>query len=301
MLMTAPSGGYLTDEMKVTDSGAMGLVLGHARIASGEFDVGLVVSWCKSSKTDVDAVMRMRGEPFFVRPLGLDGRIADALFAQAAMKRWGFGLDDADQATARAFERAAGNPRGLRHATLGASEVAAGAFVATPLRETHFAPMTDGAVAMVLVSERYLASRPDLHPLCRVAGVGWNSDGYRLEAGRLADMHSAQAAWSQATQAAGKSTPDIDLVELDTPTVFHELAYARLLGFSEAQVSPGGGSFAQNPFFCTGLVNAMEAALQVAGRAGSTQRPGVRRAAAHGCHGYAQQGNVFVVFEGGSA
>lgn len=29
MLMTAPSGGYLTDEMKVTDSGAMGLVLGQ--------------------------------------------------------------------------------------------------------------------------------------------------------------------------------------------------------------------------------------------------------------------------------
>ena len=62
-------------------------------------------------------------------------------------------------------------------------------------------------------------------------------------------------------------------------------------------ISPGGGSFAQNPLFCTGLVNAAEAVLQVAGRAGAVQRPGVERAAAHGCHGIAQQGNVVMVFE----
>lgn len=55
------------------------------------------------------------------------------------------------------------------------------------------------------------------------------------------------------------------------------------------------------PIFCTGLVNAMEAVLQVSGQAGAVQRAGIRRAAAHGCHGYAQQGNVFAIFEGVSA
>jgi acetyl-CoA acyltransferase len=44
-------------------------------------------------------------------------------------------------------------------------------------------------------------------------------------------------------------------------------------------------------------VNAAEAVLQVAGRAGPVQRAGVRRAAAHGCHGYAQQGHAVAVFE----
>jgi hypothetical protein len=33
------------------------------------------------------------------------------------------------------------------------------------------------------------------------------------------------------------------------------------------------------------------------GRPGAVQRPNVRRAAAHGCHGFAQQGNVVVTFE----
>ena len=48
-------------------------------------------------------------------------------------------------------------------------------------------------------------------------------------------------------------------------------------------------------------MNAAEAVLQVAGRAGEVQRAGVKRAAAHGCHGYAQQGNVVMVFEGTGA
>ena len=83
MLMSAPSGGYNTDEIKVTDSGASALCLAFARFMAGESNLGLVMSWCKSSKTDVEAVMRLRGGPFFTRPLGINAAISDALFAQA--------------------------------------------------------------------------------------------------------------------------------------------------------------------------------------------------------------------------
>src|SRR3989442_5404766 len=83
MQMSAPAGGYNTDEIKVTDSGASALCLAFARFASGESDLGLVMSWCKSSKTDVEAVMRLRGDPFFTRPLGICAAVRDALLAQA--------------------------------------------------------------------------------------------------------------------------------------------------------------------------------------------------------------------------
>ena len=82
MLMAMPAGGYLVDEIKVTDSGASALCLEMARIKSEEFDIGLVSSWCKSSKTDVESVMRLRGEPFYTRPLGINMAVSDALFAQ---------------------------------------------------------------------------------------------------------------------------------------------------------------------------------------------------------------------------
>jgi acetyl-CoA acetyltransferase len=112
-------------------------------------------------------------------------------------------------------------------------------------------------------------------------------------------MNSARVAWRSALRQAGwASAADLAAVELESQTGYHEAAYVRTFGLEdEGALSPSGGAFAQNPLFCTGLVNAAEAVLQVAGRAGPVQRRGARRAAAHSCHGYAQQGNVVMAFE----
>src|SRR3954471_17078530 len=53
MLLAAPAGAYLRDEIKCTDSGITGLCLGAMRVASGLFDLGLVVSWNKTSEAPV--------------------------------------------------------------------------------------------------------------------------------------------------------------------------------------------------------------------------------------------------------
>ncbi|MCY1210535.1 3-oxoadipyl-CoA thiolase [compost metagenome] len=299
MLLAAPAGGFLTDEMKVTDSGAMALCLGYARIKSGEFHLGLVSSWCKTSKTDVDYIMRLRGDPFFSRPIGLDMTTADGLLAQAVSEAFGVTEQEAAQRAAAGFERARNNPRSLRHEVPSMSQVLDSEYAATPLRTLHRAPMTDGAATLVLASEDFVRRNKHLKPLARITGVGWASDSYRLGASRLRSMQSLQKAWAQAmAQAGAKSSDDFDVIELESQTSWHEAAFVRALGIKdEAKVSPSGGPFAQNPLFCTGLIGAVEAALQVGGRAGAVQRPNVRRAAAHSCHGYAQQGNSIVCFE----
>jgi acetyl-CoA acetyltransferase len=299
MLMSAPAGGYGTDEIKVTDSGATALCLAYARFRAGESQLGLVASWCKSSKTDVEAVMRLRGDPFYTRPLGIGATVSDAFFAQAVADEFAIEEEEIARRVVDAYRRAAQNPRGIRHAAPTAESVAASSFDALPLRSRQRAPLTDGAVALVLGSETFLAANPDCKPLARIAGVGWATDSYRLDAKRLRSMSSARVAWQTALQHAGvKSAADLDAVELDSQTGYHEAAYVRAFGLErEEALSPSGGPFAQNPIFCMGLVNAVESVLQVAGRAGAVQRPNVRRAAAHGCHGYAQQGNVVIVFE----
>ena len=299
MLMSAPAGGYDTDEIKVTDSGATALCLAYARFAAEESQLGLVMSWCKSSKTDVESVMRLRGDPFYTRPLGIGAAIGDALFAQAVSEEFGVTADEVSLRVSNAYQRASANPRGMRHAVPTVASVNGSAVDATPLRSGQRAPRTDGAVALVVASERFLKANPDCRPLARLAGVGWASDSYRLDAARLRSMTSARTAWATALRMAGlKSAADLDAIELDSQTGYHEAAYVRAFGIErEGAVSPAGGPFAQNPLFCSGLVNAAEAVLQVAGRAGAVQRPRVRRAAAHGCHGTAQQGNVVMVFE----
>lgn len=299
MLMTAPAGGYGTDEIKVTDSGATALALAYARFLSGESRLGLVTSWCKTSKTDMASVFRLRGEPFYTRPLGMDDTVADGLFAGGVAAEFDIGNDEASRRVADAYARAARNPRGVAHPTPTREAVAASSFDATPLRSGQRAPYTDGAVALVLASDDFLRDNPQCRPLARLSGVGWATDEYRLDGRRLRAMRSARTAWQSALRQAGVgSAAELDVVELEAQTGWHEAAYVRAFGIERAEtVSPSGGAFAQNPLFCTGLVNAAEAVLQVAGKAGPVQRPNVRRAAAHSAHGYAQQGNVVMVFE----
>jgi acetyl-CoA acetyltransferase len=258
-----------------------------------------VVSWCKTSKTDVDAVMRLRGDPFYTRPLGIGAQLSDALFAQAVAREFGIKEQEVTQRVVDAYTRAARNQRGMRYEVPSISAVASSGFDALPVRQAQRAPMTDGAVSLVLATDEFLSSNRDCVPLARIAAVGWATDSYRLDGDRLRSMRSARLAWSTALRQAGaKSAADFDVIELESPTAWHEAAYVRAFGIENQQaISPSGGSFAQNPLFCSGLVNAAEAVLQVAGKAGAVQKPGARRAVAHGCHGYAQQGNVVMVFE----
>ncbi len=299
MLMSAAAGGYETDEVKVTDAGASALCLAYARFLSQESQLGLVVSWCKSSKTDVEEVMRQRGDPFYTRPLGINAMVSDAMFAQAVGEEFGITEEDAAQRVVAGYQRASHNPRGMRHPVPTLQSIAQSPMQAVPLRSGQRAPLTDGAVALVLASESFVKRNPSCVPLARIAGAGWCSDSYRIDAQRLRGMNSARTAWRSAmTQAGLASAADLDVVELECPTGYHEAAYAQALGITdERTLSPSGGAFAQNPLFCTGLVNAAEAVLQVAGKAGPVQRAGVKRAAAHSCHGYAQQGNIVMLFE----
>lgn len=298
MLLNGPAGGYLTDEIKVTDNGLTALCLAFARIRSGDFDLGMVASWCKSSKTSVDVVMRYRADPFYLRPLGLGNRGATGLFAQAVAERYDITESEVNLRVNRAFGRAARNDRGLRADVPDEGSIAASQYDATPVRIGQIAPPTDGAVSIIVASGKFLRANPQCQPIARITGVGWSSDSYQLGASRLGDLASARKAWDAASTMAGLSAESIDLFELDCPTGWHEAAYARAFGITEdARISPSGGAYAQNPFFCAGLINAAEAILQVAGRAGAVQVPEARRAVAHGCHGFAQQGNVAVVVE----
>lgn len=299
MLLAMPAGAYLRDETKCTDSGLTGLCLGAMRVASGVFDLGLVVSWSKTSEAPVENIMRIRAEPFYTRPIGLNRSITDGLFASAVSERYGITPQAADQAVQDSYARAVRNPHGMARPIPSPLALEMSQFVSAPLREIHQAPLTDGAVAVVIASEKWVARSGGRQPRARITGLGWRSERYDLDAERLAGLQGFRGALSDALRTAGDlAIEDIDVLELDAQTAFHHLAFEVALNTSKPPIlSPGGGAFAQNPYFCTGLTNAAEAIRQVSGQAGPIQCVGARRAIAHGSHGFAQQGNVAVVFE----
>lgn len=300
MLLAAPSGAYLKDEMRVTDSGLTGLHLGAMRAASGHLQLGLVVSWSQSSVGPLEDIARMRAEPFFLRPIGLNFAIADGLFAAAVAERRGIGERAVGERIRERMHAASRNPRAVRRTVPELEAIAASPLVAHPLRSAHRAPVTDGAVALVLASGEWVRTHPQHRPLARIAGTEWAVDRYQLDGERLAGLDVFRAALARVLDRAGvDSVESLELVELEAQNGWADIALSEALGASErVAVNPSGGAWAQNPYFCTGLVHAAEAVLQVAGRAGGHQVAGARRALAHGSSGFAQQAHGFVVMEG---
>ena len=300
MRLAAPSGAYLKDEMRVTDSGLTGLHLGAMRAGSGDLQLGLVASWNQSSVGPLEDIARMRGEPFYQRPIGLNFAIADGLHAGAVAARHGIAEADVAERVRMRMQAATVNPRAVRRPVASMAEIAQSPLLAHPLRRGHRAPVTDGAVAMVLASGAWLRAHPGKRPLARIAGASWTVDRYQLSGERLADSAVFDAALQDVLARAGVGSVDaLDVVELEAQSAWADVALTKAIGAgSRVAVSPSGGAWAQNPFFCTGLVNAAEAALQVSGRAGPHQVKGAKRALAHGSSGFAQQTHGFVVMEG---
>lgn len=301
MLMAMPGGAYLKDELRVTDSGLTGLVMGTLRVASGRFHLGVAVSWSHTSQIDVDDLTRMRAEPFALRPIGLNGVIADGLYAGAVQHRLGLQEGAVAGRVATRRQQAARNPRAL--ARPAATDAEGDTPLAWPLRRGHCAPASDGCVAFVLASGAWLARHPQHRPLARIAAVASAIDSYRLDGDRLGGLALFDRTLDEVLQRSGRAADAaIDVIEIEAPTAWHDLAMEHhLAGRRIGAISPSGGVWAQNPLFCSGLVNAAEAVLQVAGRAGGVQVPGARYAVAHGGHGYAQQAHVFAAFEGAGA
>jgi len=299
MLLAAPAGGYLKDEVKVTDSGLIGLCLAAMRVGTERFNLGLVASWSKTSIAPFEDVMRMRCEPFFTRPIGLNASIADGLFAQALISKGIASEERANAIATRLRNNGAKNHNGIQRKPLTVQEVEQSPYVGVPLRTAHQAPLTDGAVSIVLCSGKWLKAHPSATPLARIAGLGWAVDSYALNLDRLTALNSFRASWNAAVkQAALRNAGAFDALEFDSQTAFHALAYEHALDLNGAQsVSPSGSAFAQNPYFCMGLVNVVEAVRQVADLAGPLQIKKARHAAAHGQHGFAQQGNAVVMLE----
>lgn len=198
MLLAAPAGAHLRDEIKCANGGLDALILGAARAAAGSSDPGIVVSWSKTSEAPVEDVMRMRCEPFFTRPVGLNMTIADGLFAQAVSKAFGLSEAEVAAAAAAARSRAVGHPGAVPSPLTNADIIAGTPYLAAPLREGHCAPLTDGAAAFVLVSGEWLRRRPALRPLARIAGVGSRMERYELGFERLSGLSGFRGAFSAA-------------------------------------------------------------------------------------------------------
>jgi acetyl-CoA acetyltransferase len=261
MQLAGPAGGFLKDEIKLGDDGALAFAMAVLRIEAGADERVLAVSWTKESESALEMAVGVNAEPVFTRPAGLHPLVAEAAVTASFLDRAG----------------------------LPAPEGPASDFSCWPLRHSDLPAPTDAAVALVL------SGGPG--PV-EVAGLAWATEVPDPTARRLTPEAAVAAVAAKASAEAGIVIDGSVVVETTDRTPYRlAMTLAGLgLGGPDAgpapnTVNPSGGLRASNPVYAAGLERVAHAALAV--------RHGAPVAVAHSSYGYAGQGQFVTVLRAG--
>ena len=296
--------------MKVATGGTSGTsacIAGFHQVASGLFDVVLVVGFEKHSEGHTQTGMALT-DPFWDRAVASGALGNFALSISQYMKERGATREQAALVAVKARRNAARNPHAhLQMADLTVEDVESSKLLAEPVRMLDMCPQSDGACAIVVASERR-ARQICSRPAWVKAAVTRHEQPYigDIEL-RLASMRTLRDAARVAYDKAKIRDPlrEFDVAEIYEPVTYAELAWYEALGFcedggagrlieegvtamdGELPVNPSGGVLSTNPVGASGVIRVAEAALQIHGRGGERQVDGARTALATGYGVYA--------------
>ncbi len=308
-------GAYLRPEAKVASDGSQALFYAWLRVLSGAYDSALVVSHCKMSQSYPNQITWGSGDPFFMRPVGVDELNAAALQAQAYMNAYGVTEEQCARVTVKNKANALLNPLAQDGRKLTVEDVMASPYLSDPIKELDRAPYSDGACALILASEEK-ARQWGKQPVW-VAGAGTCNDLFFFGDRNLTELTSLNEAARKAYQKAGIQNPvkDIDVVEIADTFGYQELMICEGLGLcspgrgagllekgateinGEIPVNPSGGMQGGCPEVVIGLNSVIEAAKQLSGKAGEYQVNHAEVAAVQGKNGFMGQQNTVIILK----
>jgi len=231
MQLAGPAGGYLKDEIKLGDDGALAFATAVLRIEAGTDRRVLAVSWTKASESSLETALGVNAETVYTRPAGAHPLVAEAAVTAAFLDRTGLLAPDGE-----------------------ASE-----FACWPLCHDDFPPLTDAAVALVVCEGPGAVE---------VAGLAWATEVPDPTARRLTPEAAVAAVAGRAAAEAGIVIDGSVVVETTDRTPYRLAMTLAGLGLdSNANVNPSGGLRVSNPVYAAGLERIAHAALAV--RAGA--------------------------------
>jgi acetyl-CoA C-acetyltransferase len=312
MAASGSVGGVDRDILSTPSAGEHALVMGVLRVASGQYETQLVVSWSPLEVSSLSEAQRLGADPYFHRALPLDELSAAALQASAILAA----APQAERLARRLSERNHANGRNAYPGAVKAKTEAPSSsqWVRWPLGEGMVSSPVAGAVAVVIASEDYVDCKRATSAVW-IRGMGWTTETGFLGDRDLSTAPALSEAARLAYADAGLTDPRsaFDLAELTDVSPYQELLAYEALGLSarteweidiasgrfdrqgELPVNPSGGVTALNPVFCAGLIRIAEAARQVQGKAGRHQLEKAGTALAHAASGFAMMYQTVLV------
>ncbi len=270
-------------------------------VAAGVSDVVLVGGAERVLNLATDAATEYFAyacDAIFEQPTGITFPGVFALIAQAHMAKYGTTEEQMAHVAVKNHQHGALNPKAQFQKEITLEQVMKSPKVADPLKLYDCCPFTDGAAAVVVVSEE--VARKGRKPVW-ILGSAAASDSMFLHEKKdlsrvLATERAAQAAYRQA----GRGPQDVDVVELHDCFTIAEIVATEGLGFFEPgtggiaaekgwtslggklPVNPSGGLKAKgHPIGATGAAQVAEITTQLRREAGPRQVDGARVGLVH--------------------
>jgi acetyl-CoA C-acetyltransferase len=311
--LTDVVGAHYRGEEKMAQDGINALGYALASILSGHDDLILLAGHCKESQSESRRMCtNLAFDPFYCRPLGLDFVNVNALQAREYMVKSKVAEEHLARIVVRSREMGAKNPYARENKKVSAQEVQSSPMLSDPIREIHYYPVTDWAVAMLLSCEERAGEFTD-KPVW-ITGFGNCMDTYFLGDKDLTSNFALKKAAGRAYRMAGIKDPqkEIPLAELNDAVAYQLPLWAEGLGLADEskggewldrggmekhRVNLSGGMLNGNPIMLGGLARATEVIMQLRGDAGERQVDGVKRGLAHGTTGAAGQHHAVLILE----
>lgn len=267
-------------------SGALAFRKAYISILSGEYD--MVMAGGAEKMTDVKgsgaiATLMGAGDQEWESAVGLTFVGLYALMARAYMEKYRLTREELSLVPVKNHRHGLSNPYAQFNYEITTNDVLRSPLIADPLRLLDCSPITDGASAVILVSER--VAKKFKNPVW-ILGSGQSSDTLALHNRKsLTEILSTQIAAKKAYEQAKMKPEDIDIAEVhDCFSIAEILAYEDL-GFSgkgkgrnlllnkevmiggRIPVNTDGGLKMGHPVGATGIKQIVEVVKQLRGEA----------------------------------
>ncbi len=311
--LTEVVGSVMKPETRVAGDGSLAVFQALINLLAGSYRKLLVVSSCRGSEADHEAISNWVFDPLYQQPLGLDYLTAAALQAKDYMNTFGVKAESFSGIVTKNRLNGSLNPRAMLREPVTIDDVLSSEPRAAPLKTLDIAPTGDGACALVMARDEAIDTLR--HKPVWILGAASVLGAHYLGDRCLYRDEALRTAAARAYEMARIKDPvrELDVIELSEHYSYQELLWseclglcapaqgARLLLSGETQIggrlpiNPSGGLLSGSPFVVAGMGRVLECVLQIRGEAGATQVPHATKALAHGTTGPCGQGHCVLI------
>jgi acetyl-CoA C-acetyltransferase len=284
-------GAVLKPVHTIAGDGLHGLATAHMLIRTGQFEIVAVEGHSKASNLLThDQVTAYAQDPVYNRPLRFNTHFVAGMEMNRYLHESGNTREECAAVVVKNRRNAMSNPSAPYGADLSLDDVLHGPPLSWPLGRREAAEHADGAIVMVLASEkaaRNLSGNP-----VWIEGIGWVNGSASLESRDWGSATYLSRAARMAYNQAGIDNPlqVVDFAEVDDLYAYKELQALEALGFcrtgeagdltmdgftspqGELPINVSGGALGWGHLLdATGLARALEVVLQLRGQAGARQ------------------------------